>query len=55
MKKLNYRVGRVSKTLVLRTTTAETVLLENTTVRNTSSGYHPVLFYKQYCLIISTD
>ena len=34
----------MSKTLVLGISTAETALLENTTDRNTSSGYHPVVF-----------
>ena len=33
---------RIFKTLLLKITAAKLVLLKNTTVRNTSSGYHPV-------------
>ena len=39
---LKHWVLQVSKTLVLGISTAETLLLENTTVINTTSGYHPV-------------
>ena len=39
---LKNRVSQVSKTVVFRNSTAITLLLKNTTVRNPTSGYHPL-------------
>ena len=39
-------VSQVSKTLLFWNSAAITLLLKNTTVKNTTSGYHPVCLYK---------
>ena len=41
---------QISKTVVFWNSTAVELLLENTTVRNSTSGYHPVSQLRQFCL-----
>ena len=41
------RVKQTSFNSTVGITTAKSVLLENTTVRNTSSGYHPMFQFKK--------